>query len=110
MLATSQSTWGESLSVIVQNMDGAGGGVGTNYLGEIAPRDGTMVGYLSGAAWRYVNVREQSSAWTSSPTAPSPISLGTTVYYFRSDTVTSPIMQPSDFLEGEQHRYRRAVG
>src|ERR1700681_2440618 len=29
---------------IVQNMEGAGGLVGTGYLGEIAPRDGTMVG------------------------------------------------------------------
>ena len=39
-------------NVIVQNMDGAGGLIGTNYLGEIAPRDGTTVGYFSGAAWQ----------------------------------------------------------
>jgi len=30
-------------SVIVQNIDGAGGLIGTNYLGEIAPRDGQRV-------------------------------------------------------------------
>src|SRR5712691_4664897 len=40
--------------IIVQNKDGAGGLVGTNYLGEIAPRDGTMAGYLTAAAWNYV--------------------------------------------------------
>ena len=32
-------------------MDGAGGLVGNSYLGEIAPKDGTMVGYFTGAAW-----------------------------------------------------------
>jgi len=41
-------------AVIVQNMDGAGGLVGTNYLGEVAPRDGSMAGYFTGAAWKYV--------------------------------------------------------
>ena len=40
-------------SVIAQNIDGAGGLVGTTYLGEIAPKDGTMMGHLTGAAWRW---------------------------------------------------------
>jgi tripartite-type tricarboxylate transporter receptor subunit TctC len=40
--------------VIVQNRDGAGGLVGLNYLGEIAPRDGTVAGFLTAAAWNYV--------------------------------------------------------
>ena len=40
--------------VIVQNKDGAGGVIGTNYLGELGPRDGTMAGYLTAAAWNYV--------------------------------------------------------
>src|SRR5262249_3776380 len=40
--------------IIVQNKDGAGGLVGTNYLAELGPRDGTMVGYLTAAAWNYV--------------------------------------------------------
>src|SRR5215510_6776697 len=40
--------------VIVQNKDGAGGLVGINYLGELGPRDGTMAGYLTAAAWNYV--------------------------------------------------------
>ena len=38
-------------TIIVQNMDGAGGMIGNNYLGEIAPKDGTMVGYFTGSAW-----------------------------------------------------------
>ena len=33
-------------NIIVQNRDGAGGLVGTNYLGELGPRDGT-IGRLS---------------------------------------------------------------
>ena len=40
--------------IIVQNKDGAGGLVGTNYLAELGPRDGTMAGYLTAAAWTYV--------------------------------------------------------
>ena len=40
-------------SVIVQNVDGAGGLIGTTYLGEIAPRDGTMMGHLTGVGWRW---------------------------------------------------------
>src|SRR3954447_11816852 len=39
----------------VQSRDGAGGVVGAAYLGEVAPRDGTMLGYFSGTAWNYVN-------------------------------------------------------
>ena len=39
--------------LIVRNMDGAGGMTGANYLGEIAPRDGTYVGYFSSVAWLY---------------------------------------------------------
>jgi len=32
--------------IIVQNMEGAGGLIGTNYLGEVAPKDGTSIGAL----------------------------------------------------------------
>ena len=40
--------------IIVQNMDGAGGLIGTNYLGEVAPKDGSVVGFLTAPAWRSV--------------------------------------------------------
>ena len=43
----------------IQNKDGAAGLVGTTYLGEVGPRDGTMVGYLTGAAWKYLLDPEQ---------------------------------------------------
>ena len=40
-------------NVIVQNMDGAGGIVGAKYLGEVAPRDGSIAGYFTGTAFQY---------------------------------------------------------
>jgi len=40
-------------SVLVQNMDGAGGVVGAKYLGAIAPKDGTVVGYFTGTGFIY---------------------------------------------------------
>lgn len=40
-------------NVVVQNMDGAGGIVGAKYLGALAPKDGTMVGYLTGTGFMY---------------------------------------------------------
>jgi len=47
--------------IIVQNMGGAGGIVGTKYLGEIAPRDGTMLGYFTGSSQRFVTAPERFS-------------------------------------------------
>ena len=44
-----------SQSVIVQNMDGGGGITGTNYLGEVAPKDGTIFGYFTGTAFQFAN-------------------------------------------------------
>jgi tripartite-type tricarboxylate transporter receptor subunit TctC len=71
-------------AILVQNMDGAGGLVGTNYLGEIAPKDGTMIGYLSGATWRYINDRSPRRVDFKSFEflAYQP---GTTVYFARAD-------------------------
>ena len=40
-------------NIVVQNMEGAGGIVGAKYLGEVAPRDGTMAGYFTGTAFMY---------------------------------------------------------
>jgi tripartite-type tricarboxylate transporter receptor subunit TctC len=42
-------------NVIVQNMDGAGGFIGAQYVGEIAPKDGTVVGLLTGTPWVYAS-------------------------------------------------------
>ncbi len=70
--------------LLVQNMDGAGGVIGTNYLGEIAPRDGTAMGYVTGATWRYINERAQRRVdfKTYEFVAYQP---GTTVYFARAD-------------------------
>jgi tripartite-type tricarboxylate transporter receptor subunit TctC len=45
--------------VIVQNMGGAAGLVGAKYLGEIAPRNGLTMGYLTAAAHRYFTNPDQ---------------------------------------------------
>ena len=40
-------------NIVIQNMDGAGGIVGAKYLGEVAPRDGSIAGYFTGTAFMY---------------------------------------------------------
>jgi tripartite-type tricarboxylate transporter receptor subunit TctC len=71
--------------IIVQNKDGASGLVGSNFLGEVGPRDGTMFGYLTGAAWK--SVIEPDSHRIDLKTydfiAYQP---GNAVYYMRADT------------------------
>jgi tripartite-type tricarboxylate transporter receptor subunit TctC len=79
--------------VVVQNMDGAGGVVGTNYLGEIAPKDGTVLGLLTGAAWTYVGKPETRRVdfKTYEFVAFQP---GTSIYFMRTDTkpgIKSPV-------------------
>ena len=72
-------------SIIVQNKDGAGGLVGTNFVGEVGPRDGSMVGYFTGAAWKYVMEPEKHAVdfRTFEFIGYQP---GNAVYYIRSDT------------------------
>ena len=36
-------------------MDGAGGLIGAQYLGEVAAKDGTVLGALTGTAWIYAS-------------------------------------------------------
>lgn len=86
-------------TIVVQNMDGAGGLVGTNYLGEIAPRDGTMLGYLSGATWRYINDRSPRRVdfKTFEFLAYQP---GTTVYFARAD-IKPGIRAATDIAKAE---------
>jgi tripartite-type tricarboxylate transporter receptor subunit TctC len=85
--------------IIVQNMDGAGGVVGSSYLGEVAPKDGTMVGYFTGSAWvyamnpekRHVDFRDYEFV------AYQP---GTTVYYVRAD-VPPGLKAPTDLAKAK---------
>jgi tripartite-type tricarboxylate transporter receptor subunit TctC len=46
-------------TIIVQNMGGAAGLIGTKYLGEVAPKDGLMMGYLTAASQRFVSNPDQ---------------------------------------------------
>jgi tripartite-type tricarboxylate transporter receptor subunit TctC len=86
-------------NVIVQNMDGAGGLIGAQYLGEIAPKDGTVLGYLTGTAWIYasdpdrwrVDFRKYEFV------AHEP---GTTVHFIRTD-VAPGMKEPTDIVKAQ---------
>src|SRR3981189_3209273 len=86
-----------SPNVIVQNMDGAGGVVGATYLGEVAPKDGTYLGYLSGTSWIYVSEPERFRVDFRSYEfiAYQP---GTTVHFVRTD-VPPGIKQAADIVK-----------
>jgi tripartite-type tricarboxylate transporter receptor subunit TctC len=84
-------------NILVQNMDGAGGVVGASYLGEVAPKDGTAMGYLSGTSWIYVSEPERFRVDFKSYEfiAYQP---GTTVHFVRTD-VPPGIKQPADIVK-----------
>lgn len=90
--------------IIVQNRDGAGGLVGANFLGELGPRDGTMAGYLTAAAWNYViepgSYRVDFSTYEF--VAFQPVNV---IYYMRADTPpgmkdAASIMRASGLVAG----------
>jgi putative tricarboxylic transport membrane protein len=85
--------------VIVQNMDGAGGLIGAQYLGEIAPRDGTVLGYLSGSAWLYVSDPDR---WRVDFRKYEFVAYqpGTTVHYIRTD-VAPGMHTPADIAKAQ---------
>jgi tripartite-type tricarboxylate transporter receptor subunit TctC len=86
-----------SPSVIVQNIDGAGGLTGTTYLGEIAPKDGTVMGHLTGMAWRWANDAERFRVdFKTYEFIASQRS--TTVYYVRTD-VAPGLRQATDIVK-----------
>jgi tripartite-type tricarboxylate transporter receptor subunit TctC len=84
-------------SIIVQNMDGAGGMIGAGYLGEVAPKDGTTLGYFTGSAWRYANNPERFRVDFRSYefVAYQP---GTSIAYMRTD-VPPGIKHPTDIVK-----------
>ena len=86
-------------SIIVQNMEGAGGLIGNQYVGEVAPKDGTVLGYFTGAAWLYATAPEKHRVdfKTYEFIAYQP---GTTVYYVRTD-VPPGMKQPADLLKAK---------
>ncbi len=86
-------------TVIVQNMDGAGGLVGTNYIGEVAPKDGTTLGYLTGAGMSYIVARERQRVdfLTYGFVAFQPVAQ---IYFVRKD-VAPGIKTPADIFKAQ---------
>jgi len=86
-------------NVIVQNMDGAGGLIGTNWLGEVAPKDGTVMAYTTGAAWLYASdpSRYRVDFLKYEFVAYQP---GTSIYYVRTD-VEPGLKVPADLMKAK---------
>ena len=85
--------------LVVQNMDGAGGLLGTNYIGEVAAKDGTVLGLLSGAAWQAVGDTKGRKVEFKSYEFVAAFP-GTTVYFMRRD-VKPGIKSPLDLGKAE---------
>jgi len=85
--------------LVIQNMPGGGGANGTMYLGEVAPKDGSMLGFITATAWNFAAEPErfrvdfktyQHIGYTG----------GTAVYYVRKD-VPPGIHQPTDIVKAK---------
>jgi len=80
-------------------MEGAGGVVGAKYLGEVAPRDGTMAGYFTGTAFIYAldpdRFRVDFKSYEFVATQP-----GTTVHFVRTD-VAPGMKAASDIVKAK---------
>jgi len=86
-------------SIIVQNKAGAGGMVGPAFLGEVGPKDGSMLGYFSGTAWNYVNNPEHWRVDLKSFEFVAYHS-GTTIHFVRTD-VPPGLRQPADIIKAQ---------
>ena len=83
-------------AIVVRNMGGAGGMIGANWLGQVAPRDGLTIGYLTGVA---VAAAQSSPSLKIDPTT-IPFIAGVeavSVYYGRTDT-GGGLQKPEDLL------------
>ena len=88
--------------VIVQNMAGAGGVTGINFLGEVAKRDGLTLGYFTGPYNH--QMMKSPSLRVDLMKVPFIASVqGVTVCYIRSD-VPPGIKKPSDIAKAERFR------
>jgi tripartite-type tricarboxylate transporter receptor subunit TctC len=86
--------------IIVQNIAGGGGTNGTHYLGEVAPKDGTVMGYITASAWNYAS---QPQTFRTDFKSYEFIGFqgGTAVYYVRTD-VPPGIKQPADLVKAQK--------
>ncbi len=84
-------------NIVIQNMDGAGGVVGAKYMGEVAPRDGTMAGYFTGTAFIYALDPERFRVDFKSYEFVA-TQAGTTVHFVRTD-VPPGMKQATDIVK-----------
>src|ERR1700716_930504 len=86
-------------SLVIQNMDGAGGIVGAKYMGEVAPRDGSIAGYFTGTAFMYAldpeRFRVDFKTYQFVATQ-----AGTTVHFVRTD-VSPGMKEPTDIIKAK---------
>lgn len=83
--------------VVIQNIEGAAGLVGAKYVGEIAPRDGTLAGYLTGTAFLYALDPELFRVDFKTYEFVG-IQPGTSINFVRSD-VAPGMKAPADFMQ-----------
>jgi putative tricarboxylic transport membrane protein len=89
-------------TMIVQNMAGAGGVTGINFLGEAAKRDGLTMGYFTGPYNHHM--MKSSTLRIDLMQVPFIASVGSvTVCYIRSD-VPPGIKKPTDIAKAERFR------
>jgi tripartite-type tricarboxylate transporter receptor subunit TctC len=86
-------------NIVIQNMDGAGGIVGAKYLGEVAPRDGTIAGYFTGTAFMYALDPERFRVDFKSYEFVA-VQPGTTVHFARTD-VAPGLKVPTDIARAK---------
>jgi len=86
-------------NIVIQNMEGAGGIVGAKYLGEVAPRDGSIAGYFTGTAFMYAldpeRFRVDFKTYEFVATQ-----AGTTVHFVRTD-VAPGMKEPTDIAKAQ---------
>ena len=86
-------------NVVVQNMGGAAGLIGTKYLGEIAPRDGLTIGYLTAATQRYVANPDQFKVDFRTYEFVALVPSGR-IHYMRAD-IKPGLKKPSDLVKAQ---------
>lgn len=89
-------------NIVVQNMPGAGGLIGVNYLGEVAKSDGLTLGYFTGPLFH----QQLKNPALRVDLAKYPLIAGLqgiTVCYIRSD-VPPGIKKPTDVVKAQRFR------
>lgn len=89
-------------NVIVQNMAGAGGVIGINYLGQVAKPDGLTIGYFTGAIFHQQVKNPALRVDLAKYSFISGIQ-GVTVSYIRADVLPG-IKKPADFVKAQRFK------